>query len=497
MRSNDVLSKEEARELMQKAIQEDNPEAFGQAMNQMMQCIGFEIRQQYEEQLQQLMDDKDAKVLTARGVRQLTSKEKQYYQKLAEAMGAPDPKQALANLDVVMPETVLDAVFDELQTSHPLLSRIGFTPTNGRVRMLLNTNGYQEAQWGQLCDEIVKELLSGFKEVDTGLLKLSAFVPVCKAMLDLGPEWLDNYVRQILYESLANGLEAGIVTGDGNGKPIGMNRDVSDGVSVKAGAYPEKSKIKVTEFSTETIGNLLSLIAVDANGKPRTVRDLILLVNPQDYYQKVMPATTLMAPDGTYRNDVMPYPMTIIQTAALTRGNAILGMGYKYFGAAGMGTTGQIEYSDHYQFLEDNRAYLIKIYANGFPMDDNAFLNLDISGLLPKVYRVEQITPPEPSDDATLSDLKIGSLELSPEFAAATTSYTTSTTNATNTITATPAVAGSKIDITVRDTDGTETKSVDNGSAVTWYDGSNTVTVNVTAEDGTTTKAYTVTVTKS
>lgn len=107
----------------------------------------------------------DSSILAARGVRQLTTQERDYYQKLAEAMKASEPKQALANLDVVMPETILDAVFDELQTSHPLLSRISFTPTGGAIKMLMNTNGYQEAAWGKLCDDVVKELIGGFKKL--------------------------------------------------------------------------------------------------------------------------------------------------------------------------------------------------------------------------------------------------------------------------------------------------------------------------------------------
>lgn len=491
MKHNDGKSREEIRALMQKALAENDTQGFSDAMNDMMECIGEEIRQDYEGRIEQLRQENDSKVLTSRGVRQLTNTEKQYYQKLGEAMRAAEPKQALTNLDVVMPETVIDSVFEDLQTDHPLLSRISFTPTGGAIRMLLNENGYQEAAWGALCGEIVKELLSGFKEVNAGLLKLSAFLPVCKAMLELGPEWLDNYVRQILYEALANGLEAGIVKGDGNGKPIGMIRQVGEGVTVTGGVYPEKAKITVSDLSAETIGNLLSLIAVDPNGKARVVRDILLIVNPQDYFRKVMPATTIMAPDGTYHNDVTSYPMAIIQSAALKRGEAVLGMGYKYFAAVGMEAGGRIEYSDQYQFLEDNRVYIIKLYANGFPMDNNAFLHLDISDLKPLTYRVEQVETVTPSDDATLSDLRIGSLSLSPAFAAATTTYTAATTNATNTITATPADAGAEISVKVNDAE------IDSGSAATWNAGANTVKITVTAADGTTTKTYTVTVTKS
>lgn len=85
-----------------------------------------------------------------------------------------------------MPYTVIDRVFEELRTNHPLLSKIQFESVAGLTKMIMNTNGYQKAAWGRLCEEIVKELTSGFKEVDVTLDKLSAFLPVCKAMLDLG-----------------------------------------------------------------------------------------------------------------------------------------------------------------------------------------------------------------------------------------------------------------------------------------------------------------------
>ena len=283
--------------------------------------------------------------------------------------------------------------------------------------LMLNTDGIHKAKWGKLCAKIVEELTSGFKEVDAGLYKLSAFIPVCKAQLDLGPEWLDRYIRAILAEALANGLEEGIVMGDGNDQPIGMVRDVSDDVAVIGGkTYPEKAKVKVNDFEPATMGNLISMLGKTANGKDRDPDDLILLVNPQDYYLRVMPATTVRAPDGTYRNDIFPVPLTVIKTAALPRGQAVFGIGHLYFAPVGMNKNGRIEYSDDYHFLEDERVYLIKLYANGFPVDNNAFLNLDISGLQPMTYRVTTVPAPAASNDASLSALKLGSLNLTPGF---------------------------------------------------------------------------------
>lgn len=497
MKSNDLtMNRDDVRARLMQALSDNDKDAYNQAFNDMILCIENDINQSHTESVNEIREEADRNVLAMRGVRQLTSEEKTYYQRLTEAMRSANPKQALLNTDLTLPRTVMNAVFDELQTSHPLLSAIQFTNTTGITEMVMSQNGEQVAQWGKLCDEIVKELLAGFSVVNMTLLKLSAFIPVCKAMLELGPEWLDDFVRQVLYEALANGLEYGIVTGNGNDQPIGMDRQVGPSVTVSGGVYPEKAPVAVPDFQPATIGRLLSLIAVDPAGKPRTLRDIILVVNPQDYFQRVMPATTVMAPDGTYRNDVLPYPMRVIQSAALPAGKAILGIAYKYFAGAGMSRDGRIEYSDHYQFLEDDRVYLIKLYANGFPMDNNAFLVLDISGLQPATIRITPTNPPAASSNADLASLSLGAAKLSPAFAAATTTYTATTTNASNVINAIPADAGATIKITnTHDTD--EVDNYQNGQAVVWATGRNTLAVKVTSASGTGNKTYTVTVTKS
>ena len=360
--------------------------------------------------------------------------------------------------------------------------------TNGVVKMLVNTNGEQRAVWGALTAEITKELVSGFKEIDTNLLKLSAFLPVAKSMLDLGPVWLDRYVREVLYEALANGLEYGIVDGDGKTTPIGMSR-VVDESQTSGGVYPRKAKIAVNDFTPQTMGRLSALLAKDRNGKSRKVGGFILVVNPQDYYEKVMPATTLLTPSGEYRKDVFPIALEVITTSALTRGEAIFGMADRYQAFAGTEKDGRILYSDDYKFLEDQRVYLIKTYANGTPFDDNSFLLLDIDGLRPSVLTVQQETAPTASNVATLAALN--GLTLSPTFASGTTTYTAATSNATDVVTAIPSDIHAEVEVLLG------TKQVDNGSAIEWASGSNTLKVNVVAEDGTTKKTYTVTVTKS
>lgn len=488
MRSNDIAQNNlnKIRQQLIDALKANDAEAFSEAFEQILANRAEAVRQEYED----TATEKDLSVLSARGIRQLTSEEKNYYQKFSECLNSPTPKQALANLEEVMPKTIINSVLTDLEIQHPLLSAINFIPGHGLIEFVVNTNGMQRAVFGPLTAKITEELTSGFKVVDTALLKLTAFIPIAKAMLDLGPEWLDNYIRRVLYEALANGLEYGIVNGTGKNQPIGMNRQVGDGVTVTNGEYPKKAAIKVTEFTPKSLGNILSICAVDAKGNPRTVSGVILLVNPQDYLQNVMPATTIMAPDGTYRNDVLPYPMTIIQTIALERGEAIIGISKEYFAGVGTSKDGKIEYDDSYRFLEDERVYLIKAYMNGFPMDNNAFQRLDISELEPKMYKVVSIDPLKPSKNADLIALSLGAATLSPVFDSNTVNYTATTNNTHNTVNAVPADSGAKIEVRLGN------KIIENGAAITWETGENVLTIKAIAADETTSKTYIVTVTK-
>jgi hypothetical protein len=206
-----------------------------------------------------------------------------------------------------------------------------------------------------------------------------------------------------------------------------------------------------------------------------------------------MPATTVRKTDGTFETNVFPFPTTVHQSAACPEGYAVFGLPKRFWagiGSAGKG--GRLEYDDSYKFLEDLRTYIIKLFGDGRPLDANAFVLADISGLVPYVQRVYVENDPllvQGLGDARLASLSIGSLELSPAFNKSVFVYEAATTNATNTITAVPKDGEATVEILNGVTE------VTNGAAATWAEGENTVTINVTS--GTETETYTITVTKS
>ena len=111
-------------------------------------------------------------------------------------------------------------------------------------------------------------------------------------------------------------------------------------------------------------------------------------------------------------------------------------------------------------------------------------------------------TPPPPSTDATLSGLSLGTgVTLDPAFAPGTTSYTAAVANSVDEVTVTPTTTDTNATPEFLDASDTTLDDADdvpaNGHQVALAVGDTVFKVQVTAEDGTTTQTYTVTVTRA
>lgn len=370
MRNLDLeLTNEELKTKMKEAVESGDNAKQVEALTELMQYVAQETTMEVTKTMRQTNNDN--MIMTSRGAKLLTSEELKYYNKLSEAMKS---NQSISELELVMPTTVIDRVFEDLEAKHPLLSLINFQNVTGMVEIIVRTGDVTPAWWGKLTDKIKKELESGFEKKPVNLYKLSAFLPICKAHLDLGAAWLDSFIRKFIVEALSLGLEGGIVAGTGKDQPIGMNRNTEG--AVVDGVYPEKEAIPITDLKPATMG---ALAAELTNKGKRTVTKLLMIVNPIDYLTKIFPATTVLNANGTYVNNVLPFPTDVIQCSQIKQGKAIVGLASKYF--MGLGSTKKIEESDEYRFLEDERVYIGKLYGNGFPVDNNSFLNIDISKL--------------------------------------------------------------------------------------------------------------------
>lgn len=356
----------EIRATLASALKENNDEKVTEALVRMAEGIQENLINEARSMVNTELND--IAILDRRGVAQLTSEERKYYNEVIEKRGFTD-------LTVTLPRTVFERVFEDLLQNHPLLSKINFVNTTATTEWIIRTTECEGAWWGKLTDSIKKELEHSFDKIQTGMYKLSAYMPVAKAMLDLGAEWLDRYVRTVLSEAISIGLELAIVAGTGKDQPIGMIKNLKG--SVVEGVYPDKAATVLEDLRPVTLGTKV-MAPLTKNGK-RAVPSVLMIVNPIDYWSKIFPATTILTANGVYLYGVLPIPGEVVQSVAVPEGKLIAGMAKDYF--LGVGSTGKIEYSDEYKFVEDERVYIAKQYANGLPKDNDSFLVFDISKL--------------------------------------------------------------------------------------------------------------------
>lgn len=387
-----TLSREKLKDscaMLQKAFLSGKDDEISQAFEKFGSDVVEMIKQDYME------CGNDEKILAARGYRQLTSDEKKFYQAVIQAGKNDDPKQAFANLpkpDQIMPETIIEDVYKDLIEEHPLLSKISFTNVKYLTKWILSDHTVQKAKWGKINSAITQEITSAFRVIEMTLCKLTAYAAVERDMLDLGPVFLDNYVRTILKEAIACALESGIISGNGLDCPIGLDRDIHEGVSFSTSTgYPKKDAVKINSFLPAEYGAVLAKLVKTEKGRMRKFDSVLLICNMEDYLTKVMPSTTALTVNGTYAKNLFPFPTDTCVSNELSTGKAILCLPEEYFMGLGSSKEGNIEYSDEAKFLEDLRLFKIKLYGMGRPFDNTISLVLDISDLEPAYILVKDM----------------------------------------------------------------------------------------------------------
>ena len=365
---NQQKLQQEAQAKLLNALKSDDEQEFANAMVEFANGIQEKIIA--EAKAAASSEFNDQRVLAERGARILTSEETKFYNTVIANEG-------FAGVEELVPATVITRVFDELVRDHTLLTAISFVNTTGITQWITKKGDVNPAFWGKLTDAIEEKMDDGFETINTNLYKLSAFIPVAKAMLDLGPTWLDQYVRTVLAEALAIALEEAIVNGTGKDQPIGMLKDLAG--AVVDGVYPDKVATAITDLSPKTLGEKV-MYPLTHEGK-RTVSNVLLVVNPADYWSKIFPATTFLTQNGTYVYGVLPIPATIHQSVSVPVGKMVAGMSKDYF--LGVGSSRKIDVAKELRILQDQDVYVTKQYANGKPLDNDAFQVFDITGVVP------------------------------------------------------------------------------------------------------------------
>lgn len=378
MKNNDINQEtEKFFQKMMNALQENDAKQAAEAMQEMQNGICQIIEQEFE----QYKGIGDMEVLQSRGLRRLTSEETSWYQSFIGAVKT-GAKQEITNLTGAMPVTIIDRVITDMKQRHPLLDAIDIADAAGAQKLVMN--GVQMASklggWGQIGSEISTELKGQIKVIDVTVAKYTAYFIIPKDFVKFNftfaPMWVDQYIRIILSESIAFGLEKTIISGDGSNQFIGMIMNIT---STSEGRYSAKTAKKIKNFDEDYAGVVAGL-AKDGNENDRIVPEVLLVVNPQDYIKKIRRIqNTLIYGTGAVDLINNTYPTKVVQSSMIEEGKAAAGIAENYFAAINGGRSGIVEYDDSNQFIEDNRVYTTRIYGNGQPIDNTSFEYLDIS----------------------------------------------------------------------------------------------------------------------
>lgn len=363
-------------------------------MENAWEAFGDEVCEKIRADFADYESAKNDSVLAQRGYRVLTSNEKAWYANVANALKSVDPKQAFIDIltsddkNDIMPETIIEDVLKYLQETRPLLAKVKFQNAGFSTKWIINDNSVQRGGWGKIDASITDEIEGSLKVLAIEQSKYSAFCIIPLDILDMGPQFLDAFIRATLAEALGLGLEEAIVNGSGVNMPCGMMRNPNGSFNQSTG-YPAKTPVKVTSFAPAEYGALVAKVAKTEKGKQRTFGSVGMLCNMSDYLTKIMPATTMLTANGGYASNLFPFPTEVIQCNAVPEGKAVLGILDDYTLAVGGKRNGNIEFDDSVKFLDDARTFKLVQHAAGRAYDDTSFIVLDISDLDPAYITVK------------------------------------------------------------------------------------------------------------
>ncbi|MFG3613099.1 phage major capsid protein [Rummeliibacillus stabekisii] len=314
----------------------------------------------------------DTHILAARGQHVLTSEERQFFNAVVQQGGFTD--------ESVLPETVQERVFEDLVTQHPLLEAIGLQDL-GAVTKFIYSDPTKAYAWKELFSEISGQVNAAFREEKITQLKITAFAAIPNDMLELGPVWMERYIRELLVETIATGLEYGYVNGRGpaQSEPIGLMKDVN----AETGAVTDKASSGKLTFAPSNFGetivgeiyNVVKALSSNEKGKSRKVMNKIaMVVNPVDSIG-VQFRNTIQTADGRWVT-ALPYNIQVIESEEVPVGKAVFFVKGEYIAAVAGGY--KLKKFDQTLAMEDATLYTIKRFANGRPKDNKTALVYDL-----------------------------------------------------------------------------------------------------------------------
>lgn len=351
----------------------NNPEATEKETSEAMQNYFEVLRDDVANSVRKEVNDNmmDRSILQQRGQNVLTSEETKFFNAVVQDGGFND--------DSILPVTTQERIFEDLTQEHPLLAAIGLQDL-GAVTRYITSDPTKAFAWGPLFGEIKGQVNAAFGEQTITQLKLTAFAAIPNDMIELGPEWIERYVRTLLVESYSVGLEYGFVNGRGpaSNEPIGLMKNVASNGAVSDKTASGTLTFRPSQYGEVIAGELYGVVnalSTDEEGNSRKVLNrIVMVVNPVDAIA-VQARNTIQTANGQWVM-ALPYNIRVVESEEVPVGKALFFVQGEYTAALAGGY--KLKKFDQTLAIEDATLYTIKQFANGKPADNKTALVYDL-----------------------------------------------------------------------------------------------------------------------
>ncbi|BAN73889.1 MULTISPECIES: phage major capsid protein [Lacticaseibacillus] len=343
-------------------------EAQGKAFGEMMDALSTDLNSFQEKLKNKTQEEIDNIVAANTGDVKMTQDEVKFFNDISTDTGFKN--------DQLIPQTTVDKIFEDMTSNHPLLQAIGLQNNGVRLK-IWKSDAKGAAVWGKIFGNIQGQLDATFTSVDAEMSKLTAFVVLPNDLDSFGPAWVRTYVITQITEAFAAAAESAFVDGDGNSKPIGLDRDPSKGAtSVGVTTYPVKADagtvtLKDADTAKFELMTIIKALSKNAKGKPVVARGNTILVVQPGASLDFERAMTMQNVNGQWVY-ALPYGIQIIESQYVPDGKAIAFVKGRYDAYM----AGGLNISDFNQTLaiQDAILFTAKQFFYGAPADSNAAL---------------------------------------------------------------------------------------------------------------------------
>ncbi len=283
-------------------------------------------------------------------------------------------KRAVTGTDAIIPTIVLDLVRERITEYSKLIKHVNLQRASGDARISI-MGVVPEAVWTEMCANS-NEIDLSFGMVTLDGYMVSAFVPVCNAVLEDNDVDLATKVIEAIGKSMGRAIDKAILFGRGDDMPTGIL------TALLAGEYAETNVVAVNGNGIDLFKAILG--ATGEINNDYSDGEKFWVMNEKTKTKLMIEAMGFSAAGAivTGQNDEMPIIGGKIETIGDVPDDMIIG-GYGDLYTLLERAAMSFEKSEHARFTQNQTVFKGNARYDGRPVIEKGFVAMGIGGVKP------------------------------------------------------------------------------------------------------------------